>query len=180
MAQKATQGFKELYLTALTDTKTTDVEGVGVLRQEGDKFYRWVYNADASALVAGQPVCYTLSNNETLHEAVDTPATANLAFLAGLAISAIPTLNYGWVLIEGWYESAYAVNSVSDAVISAGDILAPTNGASALAHHKAAAAVSANAYFGYAVAAESRASGVAGITASSIANTDVWVHCRNV
>lgn len=183
MAQVFDNGTKLVFLTAVTDTKDSDVEGVGAIRQEGDKFYRWVKNTEGSAaLRVGAPVCYDLSDNETLHEGVLSPVTADLAFLAGIAVSAIPAGEWGWILIEGWYDDAYVQNSGSAVTFAAGDILAGTNGVSALVQHKVAAGLSAVANHGYMIAMESRASvSNATMTASgSGATADVWVHCRNV
>lgn len=180
MAQVFINGTKLIFLTAVTDTDIDDIEGVGTLRQEGDKFYRYVKNADLATLVVGQPVCYTLADDEQLHEAVDTPATANLAFLGGIAVSAIKTLEHGWILIEGWYDNALAANSASSVTFAAGDILRAVNASSALIHSKVAADLSKNADHGYIVAMQSRASGSTVAVTGTAGTVDAWVHCRNV
>ncbi len=49
-------GAKKIFQTKLTDTSTTDKEGVGTLRWEGNKCYKWIlYNngAGSVASVAG-------------------------------------------------------------------------------------------------------------------------------
>ncbi|QDP56796.1 MAG: hypothetical protein Unbinned400contig1000_15 [Prokaryotic dsDNA virus sp.] len=183
MAQTFTQGFKELFLTALTDTKSTDVEGVGTVRQEGDKWYRWVQNDESSdALRAGDLVCYDLSQNENMHENVLQPVTADLFHMAGIAMSAIAAGEYGWIQIEGWYDDAYVRNSASNVAIAAGDIGGAANGVDCAVKAIASGGVSANASEGYILLMESRASvSNATITDSGTnATLDVWIHCKDV
>ncbi len=105
---QAANGPKTLFLTQLTDVKTAalgDVEGIGTLRQEGDKWYRWVKNSESSALVAGMPVCYQSADAEAYHESVGIPASADLNTLAGISMGAIPALGFGWIEIEGYHAS---------------------------------------------------------------------------
>ena len=96
---------KILFETALTDNETTDVEGIGSEREdrEGNK-YRWVYNASAFAARAGGPASY----DATLYSGVNfrrhvlvQGAAEDISFFAGVFMSAIPTLNYGWIKTLG-------------------------------------------------------------------------------
>jgi len=108
MADNAEQGFKTLFLTELTDVTTAtvgDTEGVGVLRQEGDRFYRWVKNLESTAFTAGQAVVYEIAEGADYHKGVGDPVTANLNTMAGIAMGAIPALGFGWIQIEGYYGS---------------------------------------------------------------------------
>jgi len=90
---------KQLFITELTDFSKKDLEGVGSVRETADgNVYRWVKNADGSDLVAGQSVGYELTS-------VDHYKSVNLtqsgAYLAGVAMSAIPTGQYGWIQVSG-------------------------------------------------------------------------------
>jgi len=128
MADNAEQGFKTLFRTELTDVKTAaqgDAEGVGVLRQEGDRFYRWVKNLESAALTAGQAVCYRISQGASYHKAVGDPATADLNTMAGIAMEAIPALGFGWIEIDGYYGSI--AMSIGKTSIAAGVNFFPAN-----------------------------------------------------
>lgn len=120
---------KLLWETALTETRSTDVEGIGSVREDrfGNK-YRWVYNASTIDSVAGGPACYDL----TLYSGVNfqkhvlaNPADADIIFLAGIFISAIPTLEYGWILTHGKYATAN-VALASGGSAAANDLLIPS------------------------------------------------------
>lgn len=117
---------KILFQTALTDYNSSDVEGVGNLRYSSDgKVYRWVKNDGATAttndLVAGQPVCHSdASSADTRHQSViDTVSAGDEEMLAGVAMSAIPALNYGWIQVKGIcitasvYESSVATQALT-------------------------------------------------------------------
>ena len=82
--------LKKQFVTGITDTKATDVEGVGVLRYEPEgKVYRWVKNRNATAITAGQPVCYDAGNagSTAIFESVNMPVSADLMLLAGCAVA---------------------------------------------------------------------------------------------
>jgi len=94
---------KHLFQTYLTDSKVTDVEGVGTLRFEDDgNVYRWVQNLDASTINATEPVCHTIANTTTVLQSVKLPLAVNLALFAGVVKSTtIVTQYYGWVQCLG-------------------------------------------------------------------------------
>jgi hypothetical protein len=116
---------KILFATALTDYTVAlatgmlttqsgygDVEGVGT--QRVDQFgnvYAWVKNV---ALVAARqygPACY-LSANAGLYtfcqQCTCTPAAADVQFNAGVWMSAVPSLGFGWIMINGITLAKYA------------------------------------------------------------------------
>lgn len=100
---------KVLFQTGLTETRTTDVEGKGSVREDrfGNK-YRWVYNLSTFDARVGAPACFdaTLYNNTNfLKHVLSAPTAEDVNFLAGVYISAIPTLNYGWIMIMGMYNT---------------------------------------------------------------------------
>lgn len=104
------QAKKIAFLTSLTETATTDVEGVGTMREDqfGNK-YRWLYNAGAVAARAGYPACYDASNlaaSDFLQKALPDPADADVNFFAGIWMAAVAAASYGWVLTNGVYTTA--------------------------------------------------------------------------
>jgi len=188
---QAANGPKTLFNTLLTDISNEDLEGVGTIRQEGDKFYRWVKNNSGQALVVGQSVCYDIDGAEAYHEIVYTPASADLHALAGIAISAIADYTgvdtikcYGWIQIEG-YNAAIQVLQSSDTAHAVGDLYLAVNTKSYASRYGALSAgltYASNAtahapLLGYMVAAAV----VATVgTHSFTSNTAGWIHCLNV
>ena len=119
---------KVLFVTRnVTDYAATDLEGVGTLRWEGGKLYRWIQNAEsANAWTVGGAVGHVLTNATTFLTTGIVPATANLSVAAGLAVSAVPATYYGWVLVLGAYTTCLAVNT-TDVAIVIGDNLKMVN-----------------------------------------------------
>ena len=143
-------GQKVLFETALTDVKSTDVEGVGMLRDEGDgRIYRWVKNRNATAFTAKQPVCYDVGNVGTnaLFQSVNSPVTADLMVQAGIALTAIAASGgncYGWVQVEGYCQDALVATPNTTAggitaAIAVGSTLVCVDAKTALAHESVAA-----------------------------------------
>ena len=122
---------KVLFETSLTATRTStqgDAEGVGTLRWEGGKLYRWVQNSEEAALTAGQAVMHDVSDGSTMFNTViddTTGVAADVFFYAGTAVSAIPASGYGWILVRGYYATAQ-VDAPVTAAKSIGDILIPS------------------------------------------------------
>jgi hypothetical protein len=129
--------IKTLFETKLTDIKSTDIEGVGVLRYEDDgQVYRWVKNRNATAFTAKQPVCYDVGEvgDAGLFEKVNSPVTADLMLQAGIAVTAIAAsggLCYGWVLAQGYCQDARVVG-VSGTAVAVGDELVSANATTTL------------------------------------------------
>lgn len=97
--------MKKIWATKLTDTSTTDKEGIGAIRFEGAKVYKWVkYNqgTGAVAAVAGNVVYYHGDDSYTLTEAdvtSDLSDSANIG--AGVLQAVIAHGSYGWIQIKG-------------------------------------------------------------------------------
>lgn len=129
--------IKQLFETKLTDIKSTDVEGVGVLRHdELGNVYRWVKNRNATAFTAKQPVCYDAGEvgDKGLFEKVNSPVTADLMLQAGIALTAIAASGgncYGWVQVRGYCQDA-RVLGVSGTAVAIGDELVSANGTTTL------------------------------------------------
>ncbi len=114
-------GIKKVFQTRLTDTLTTDKEGVGTLRFEGNKIYKWVkYNDGAGTVssvaayvayyygVSGDAVTGGYENNVVTMDRTD-------AYLgAGVFQAAIADGSYGWIQIKGPATLAVALTAGSD------------------------------------------------------------------
>lgn len=97
--------MKKIWATKLTEFSTTDKEGIGAIRFEGAKVYKYVsYNqgAGAVAAVAGNVAYYHGDDSYTASVAnvtSDLSDSANLG--AGVLMSAIPHGSFGWIQIKG-------------------------------------------------------------------------------
>ena len=134
MATEAAVGMslKQCFVTALTDTSSTDDEGVGTLRfaQNGD-VYRWVQNVDTTAITVGMVVSHDLTDTSTMFAAVDAGADADLSALAGVVMAAsIATEYYGWIQVLGFNASALVsiASGAYSVPIAAGDYLKGVDG----------------------------------------------------
>jgi len=100
-------GIKKVFLTALTETSTTDKEGIGTLRFEGKEVYKWVkYNSGAGAVaaVAGNVVYYYGAGGVGTAGYTDSVVTMDLTDAvvgAGVLQAIIANGSYGWIQIRG-------------------------------------------------------------------------------
>lgn len=172
-------GSKKVFQTQLTDTSTTDKEGVGAIREDdlGNK-YRWVKNVDTTAFVAKQPVCYDSAANvgasDYLHE-VTRAVAAELMNAAGICITAIGAsgaLMYGWIQIYGLCPDVRVVTPATGANdIEEGSELIAVNAATHLIYQGNAG--TASIYSNHFRAAEVLATA----TGAAVATKDVFVYC---
>lgn len=100
-------GLKKVFATGLTETSLTDIEGLGAIRFENGKWYKWVLYDDGTAnldIVAGDFLMYLASTGYGLGTVVaDTDdADATTPFGAGVAVAAVTvTATYMWMQIKG-------------------------------------------------------------------------------
>lgn len=121
---------KVIFRTAnLTDQYSTDIEGVGVLRWDGNKCYRWVKNKEAAATLSqGNVVFHDISDTQSLFNSVHSGATADLSMMAGVVeASTLNPLYYGWVQCYGFNGGAHVYNSATTAG-AAGDAVHGVDG----------------------------------------------------
>jgi len=103
----ANYGIKKIFQTKLTANELTDVEGIGCLRFEGNKVYKWVkYNSGAGpvAAVAGNVVYYYGASGVGTVGYDDCVVTMDLtdAVLGAGVLQAILTNGYyGWIQVRG-------------------------------------------------------------------------------
>lgn len=105
----ANQGIKKVFITALTETSTSDLEGVGVLRFEGNKVYKWVQyvaGAGAVAAVAGNVAYYYAPGGDFAAEGytlgkVTSDLSDSAEVGAGVLQAVIAANSYGWIQIKG-------------------------------------------------------------------------------
>ncbi len=103
-----------MFQTALTDLKTTDVEGLGVLREdEFGSTYRWMRNDAATALARGGACLANLSSAiADVDKGVYSPdvstggATALMHIPAGVPMTDVGATGsstgcHGWIQVEG-------------------------------------------------------------------------------
>lgn len=103
-------GIKKIFQTQLTDTATTDLEGVGTIRFEGSKIYKWVVLTNATATVtctAGDVLGYRLAqvancvvvsdNTDSQTKPIGAGVVVTTETVAGVA----GTSYYLWVQIKG-------------------------------------------------------------------------------
>lgn len=88
--------LKQAFVTALTDVSATDKEGVGTVRFEGGKWYKWVKATGATVGVAGQLVGYG-------DDALTTVDVGQTAVGAGALVAAVVsgTASFQWVQTRG-------------------------------------------------------------------------------
>lgn len=93
---------KKIFLTKLTDTSVSDLEGVGTVREEGNKRYKWIlFNNGAGnvASVAGNFAYYYLAAGLAANTVTMDLTDAILG--AGVFQAIIANGSYGWIQIKG-------------------------------------------------------------------------------
>jgi hypothetical protein len=88
------EGMKRVFQTKITDVSTTDKEGVGTVRREGDNKYLYCKG------LAGTAQYDIMVINADYTTAAPAAATAN-TYRVGVAQAAIVADHYGWYQIMG-------------------------------------------------------------------------------
>ena len=105
------EGIKKVFQTSLTDVASTDLEGLGTIRFEGNNIYKWVHllNTTATAaVVVGDSIEYAALTGYGLNKVVSDhtdAGAANTQICAGCAVGSVAgvkdTSYYIWVQIKG-------------------------------------------------------------------------------
>lgn len=113
----AIYGLKKVFVTALTDVDTVDREGVGTIRIEAQKIYKYVkYNAGTATvvLVAGDVVVYHgddgWDDSEVCGDYTDG------VVVAGVAVAVIADDGFGWIQIGGQATLGIAIETSNDGI----------------------------------------------------------------
>lgn len=119
-------GFKHTFATPLTETSSSDKEGVGAIRVQKNRVYKWVkFVANGVQAVVGNLAYYNGSAGYGNHEVTGHRASGVVA--AGVFVSVPADGEYCWVQIKGPVTANQAIGGTP----SAGDPLtmSSTNGA---------------------------------------------------
>lgn len=100
--------FRTSWNTRLTDTSTVDKEGIGAIRFEHNKIYKWVQyvaGAGSIAAVAGNVVGYYAPAGDFAAEGYTnckvTSDVSDALVVAGVLQAVIAANSYGWIQIKG-------------------------------------------------------------------------------
>lgn len=101
--------MKQVFVTKLTDVDLTDKEGIGSLRQEGEKWYKYCRIQNVTATVAGAAgslVGYAAAtgilNHRVVVDLTDADAVPiGAGTLCGACAGVAGTAYYGWVQTKG-------------------------------------------------------------------------------
>ena len=99
-------GLKQVYVTGLTETSLDDLEGVGTIRFENGKWYKWVKYDDGAAdldIVAGDVLVYVaVTGYAAAVVTADVSDGDVLPIGAGLAVGTVTvTATFMWIQIKG-------------------------------------------------------------------------------
>ena len=105
----AEKGIKKVFATGLAEFNISDREGIGAIRREGRRTYKWVkYNQGVGvvAAVIGNVAGYYAAGGDAISGgAENSEVTSDYTDVAGIAagvlMSAIPNGEFGWVQIKG-------------------------------------------------------------------------------
>jgi hypothetical protein len=122
----AGKGIKRIFATSLTEVKTFDAEGLGAIRREGTKAYKYIqYSEEAAAVdgVAGEVTYYVADTGYPANK-VTSDLSASSEVGAGVLMANMSDNEYGWVQIRGLATLTIALTAGAD-----GDPLTPTGSA---------------------------------------------------
>jgi hypothetical protein len=90
-------GRKKIFLTKLTDVASSDKEGIGTLRREGDDVY--IYMKGVATMLTGKVV--TVSSDGAYTTALLTRTLGGAPARLAVAMAAILASKWGWFQIVG-------------------------------------------------------------------------------
>ncbi len=100
-------GLKQVFATGLTETSLTDVEGIGTIRFEDGKWYKWVKYDDGSGdldIVAGDVLVYiAVTGYAASLVTADLTDGDGLTVPAGVAVATVTVdATFMWIQIKGF------------------------------------------------------------------------------
>lgn len=137
-------GLKQAFVTGLTETSLIDLEGIGTIRFENGKWYKWVKyddGTDTLDIVAGDFLCYVAltgyTNSLVTADASDSDDTT--PFGAGIAVGTVTVdQTYMWIQIKGGAILSLdpsAAPGDSETVVPGGNKLVAVATSSDVEHH---------------------------------------------
>ncbi|PCJ26715.1 MAG: hypothetical protein COA94_04780 [Rickettsiales bacterium] len=119
-------GLKRVFLTPFDTVDTSDKEGVGTIRFEGSKIYKYIQYSEEAAAVASVvgEVAYYVAASGYANNDVTSDLSASDAVGAGVLQAILADNEYGWIQIKG-----YAVLTIALTAGADGDPLTPTGSA---------------------------------------------------
>jgi len=118
------EGMKRVFVTGLTDVSSSDKEGVGTVRREGDKKYIFCKGVASTAQYDIVQIGASYST------AVVSTTNSSLAVRVGVAQAAIVASKYGWYQIGGLGTVAAANSTSKNAALYLNNSAQATNTAS--------------------------------------------------
>ncbi len=118
-------GMKQTFVTGLTEVSATDKEGVGTIRWEGNKAYKYVqYDVGSAAAGVAGEVTYYYTLDGYKNNQVTSDLTDSVEIGAGVLQVIMADGEYGWIQIKGPATLSIALTAGAD-----GDPLTPTGSA---------------------------------------------------
>lgn len=101
-------GIKRIFVTSLSEVSAVDLEGVGAIRREGRKTYKWVKQNQGQgsvAAIAGDCAYYYGLGTDAVSGGYEnsevTMDRTDMYLGAGIYQAIIPHGSYGWIQIRG-------------------------------------------------------------------------------
>lgn len=110
-------GLKRVFLTALDDVSTSDKEGVGTIRFEGNKIYKYMQylgGTVTTAGVAGEVAYYYEDDGPITNKVTSDVSDCTGEVGAGVLQAAMADLTYGWFQIKGPATLSIALTAGAD------------------------------------------------------------------
>lgn len=145
------RGVKKVFATRLADVSDTDKEGIGVIRIEGEKVYKWVtYNTGTGtvAAVAGNTCVYHGDDAVVASTSADVTSDITDGVVTAGVLQAAPTTGqFCWIQIKGVAVLTTALTAGADgnALTSVGAGDGTLDVSAAVTDHVAAVAIDASA-----------------------------------
>lgn len=127
----AAGGLRKVFATGLTETSLTDIEGVGTVRFENKRWYKWVKYDDGAEdldIVAGDVLVYVAESGYAASVVTADFSDGDvLPIGAGLAVGTVTiTATYMWMQFKGL--ATLALDATGSAPADGDAICAATNG----------------------------------------------------
>lgn len=107
-------GLKKIFVTPLDAEESTDKEGVGVIRIEANKIYKWVKYTASVTPVAGDVVVY--HGDDGWDDSEVSGDYSDGVVVAGVIVASPATGEFCWIQIAGQATLGIAIETSNDAI----------------------------------------------------------------